>query len=877
MKTQPPILADKLLKWFCAPHLLEDIQGDLHEEFAFQVKRLGLRGAQWFYWREVLGFMKPRYIKRQPTVRRYGKYPKTYLFSPDMLQNYFKIAVRNLLKNRTFSLINISGLAVGLVCCLAIGLYVWDEYQYDRAVPQFEQTYRVTERQKQATGLYDVAVTPGPLVPALKDDFPEITETVRVGAWSGLLQYQQTAVESEAMRVVDASFLSFFGFKLLKGNPQTVLSSPDEIVISEAVAERFFGKDWRVQSVLGKTIQYNQERPLRLSGIVENSPARSHLQFDVLLPLKYFELNDKWSYNWSSNNYHTYLKIRPDANLAAFSQKLAGQLKKYDKGNETPLLLQPLRDIHLYSDFDFGTDWGKHGDIRYVRIFIIVGLIVLLIALFNFINLSTARATQRAREVGVRKSVGALRSSLIAQFWGESLLMTGLALGVGLVMLNLLMPFFNELSGKIMVVPFQQPLFWALMAGVLLFISFLTGLYPAFYLSSFRPVSVLKGIFDKKSGIGFRKILVVTQFVMSIVLIIGTVGLYQQLQFMQDKKLGFDKEQLLYVRLKGNVREKSLTLKELLTKQSSIASVSATTSTLVNMQNTSYIEWVGKTPKDDFLITQMNVDADFLKTTGMALAAGRNFSTAIASDTSNKFGTYLINETAAKRMGWTPQKALGKKVNFWGLDGTIVGVVRDFHFRPMNVKIEPFIVRFRPKESYFSLLVKTRPAQTQQALADIARIYKKFEPNQPFSYGFVNEDLDRQYAIEQRTGQLLLCFSILAILIACLGLFGLATFTAEQRIKEIGIRKVMGASIANITGLLSKDFIKLILIANGIAFPLAHYGLNHWLQDFEYRIGIEWWIFAVAGISAIGISLLTVSFQAVKAALMNPVKSLKTE
>lgn len=872
MKTQPPILADKLLKWFCAPHLLEDIQGDLHEEFAFQVKRLGLRGAQWFYWREVLGFMKPRYIKRLPQ-----KYPKTYLFSPDMLQNYFKIAVRNLLKNRTFSLINISGLAVGLVCCLAIGLYVWDEYQYDRAVPQFEQVYRLTERQKQATGLYDVAVTPGPLAPALKNDFPEITETTRVGAWSGLLQYQQTAVEPEAMRVVDASFLSFFGFKLLKGDPQTVLSSPDEIVISEAVAERFFGKDWRTQSVLGKTIHYNQERPVRLTGIVENNPARSHLQFDVLLPFKYFELNDKWSYNWGSNNYHTYLKIRPDADLAAFSHKLAGQLKKYDKGNETPLLLQPLSDIHLYSDFDFGTDWGKHGNIRYVRIFIIVGLIVLLIALFNFINLSTARATQRAREVGVRKSVGALRSSLIAQFWGESLLMTGLALGVGLLLLNLLMPFFNELSGKVMVVPFQQPLFWASMAGVLLFISFLTGLYPAFYLSSFRPVSVLKGIFDKKSGAGFRKTLVVTQFVMSIVLIIGTVGLYQQLQFMQNKKLGFDKEQLLYVRLKGDVRQKAMTLKELLTKQSSISSVSATTSTLVNMQNTSYIEWVGKTPKDDFLITQMNVDADFLKTTGMTLAAGRNFSTAIASDTSNKYGTYLLNETAARRMGWTPQQALGKKVNFWGLDGTIVGVVRDFHFRPMNVKIEPFIVRFRPKERYFNLLVKTRPNQTQRALADIAQLYKKFEPNQPFSYGFVNEDLERQYAIEQRTGQLLLCFSILAILIACLGLFGLATFTAEQRIKEIGIRKVMGASIANITGLLSKNFIKLVLIANGIAFPLAHYGLNHWLQDFEYRIGIEWWIFVVAGLSAIGISLLTVSFQAVKAALMNPVKSLKTE
>ncbi|HAO51562.1 MAG TPA: hypothetical protein DCR35_20920 [Runella sp.] len=872
MHSNPPRLADRFLQFFCAPHLLEEVHGDLHEEFEYQVKRVGARRARWRYWRDVLGFLQPRYIKRKPS-----QYPQTYLFSLNMLRNYFKIAVRNLLKHPTFSLINIAGLAMGLVCCMAIGLYVWDEYQYDRAVPQFEHTYRITERQKQATGLYNVAVTPGPLAPALKNDFPEITEIARVGAWSGLLQYEQKTVEPEAMRVVDASFLSFFGFKLLKGNPQTVLSSPDEVVISEAVAERFFGKDWSSLPILGKTIQYSQERPLRLTGVVENTPARSHLQYDVLLPFIYFQLNDKWSYNWNSNNYHTYLKIRPDANAVVFAQKLAGQLKKYKEDNETPLLLQPLQDIYLYSDFDFGTDWGKRGNIRYVQIFMAVGLIVLCIALFNFINLSTARATQRAREVGVRKSIGALRSSLIVQFWGESLLMTSLALGVGFVLLNLLLPFFSELSGKPMTLPFHEPLFWASMAVVLVLISFLTGLYPAFYLSSFRPVSVLKGIFDKKSGTSFRKTLVVTQFVMSVVLIIGTIGLYQQLQFMQNKKLGFDKEQLLYVRLKGDLREKSLTMKELLLKQGSISSVSATTNTLVDVQNTSYIEWAGKAPKDEVLITQINVDADFLKTTGMKLAAGRNFSNAIASDTSNKFGTYLINETAAKRMGWTSQQALGKKVNFWGLEGEIVGVLRDFHFRPMSVKIEPFIVRFRPKEFYFSLLVKTQPGKTQQALADMARIYKQFEPNHPFSYGFVNQDLDRQYAIEQRMGQLLLSFSILAILIACLGLFGLATFTTEQRTKEIGIRKVLGASIANITGLLSKDFIKLVVIANVIAFPLAHYGLSQWLQNFEYRIGIEWWIFVVTAILAVGITLATVSVQAIKAALVNPVKSLKTE
>ncbi|MEZ4900880.1 MAG: ABC transporter permease [Spirosomataceae bacterium] len=369
----------------------------------------------------------------------------------------------------------------------------------------------------------------------------------------------------------------------------------------------------------------------------------------------------------------------------------------------------------------------------------------------------------------------------------------------------------------------------------------------------------------------------VTQFVMSGVLIISTFVLYRQLEFIQNKKLGFEKEQLLYVRLKGDLRDKAAIFKESLAKQASIASVSATTNTLVDVMNSSYLEWTGQAPEDKFLITQINADADFVRTTGMSVVAGRNFSMAIAADTSDQYGAYLINETAAHRLGWRAAQALGKKVKFWGAEGTIVGVLRDFHFRPLDTHIEPFIVRFRPKESYFDLLIKTQPSQTQQALADVAKIYKQFDNNNPISYGFVAQDLASQYTNEQKTGQLLGWFSILAILIACLGLFGLATFTTEQRTKEIGIRKVLGASVMNVTTLLSKDFIKLVLVANCIAFPFAFYVTSKWLEDYAYRIAIEWWIFVVSGMGILTIALLTIGLQAIKVALMNPAKSLKTE
>ena len=805
-----------------------------------------------------------------------------------MLSNYLKIMVRQLWRNRLYSGINIGGLALGVACCLLIALYVYDEWSYDRFNANYDHIYRVTEQQKQADGIFDMAVTPGPLAPALAKDFPEVAQMTRVGNWSGKLTQGRQSVEAEQMHTVDPGFFSLFSFPLVAGNAKTVFRDPDEVIFSEAMAERFFGADWRKKNVVGQAIQFN-EQALMLTGVAQNPPTNSHIQFDALLPFAWVEKNDKWGYKWNSNNYHTYLQLRPDPTTGAaidptaFAEKIRNQLKRYDNGNETPLLLQPLSAIYLHSNFAFGSDFGKRGDIAYVRIFVAVGLIVLLIAVINFINLATARASQRAKEVGVRKTIGAKRAGLVRQFLGEALLMTTLAIFTSLLLAEALLPLFNDISGKTILIPYHLPTFWLTLAGLTGVVSLLTGLYPAFFLSAFRPALVLKGVFDARAGQGFRQSLVVGQFALSIALVIGTVVIYRQLAFMQNTNLGFDKSQLLHVQLKGDLRGKAMRLKNQVAQLPGVARVSAATSNLVDMQNSGGIEWEGQAPasrqapKDEFLITNMNVDADFMATTGMTLAAGRNFSAQIPADTASKLGAYLINETAAKRMGYTPTAALGKRVKFWGTDGLIIGVLRDFHFRPLRVGIEPFIIRFRPKDYYFSLLVKIRSGNESQTVADITTVYKKLDPDNIISYGFVDQDLDVQYRAEQRVGRIIGSFAILTILISCLGLFGLVAFTAESRTREIGVRKVLGASVISIVALLSKDFLKLVLIAIVIASPIAWFAMNRWLQDFAYKITIEWWVFALAGLLAVGIALLTVSFQSVKAALMNPVKSLRSE
>ena len=796
-----------------------------------------------------------------------------------MFRSYITIALRNLWRNKLYSLLNIGVLALGMACCLLIAVFVYDEWSHDRFHRNFDHIYRVIEKQKQPEGIFDVAVTPGPLAAELSKNFPEVEQTLRLGQWSGLITHGSRSVEPESMLIADPTIFSLFSFPLVAGTPAAVFRNPDEIILTEATAERLFGADWRRKKVMGQSITFNKAHTLTLVGIARNPPRQSHIQFEVLLPFKWLESNDEWSSKWNSNSYHTYVQLRPgtEHDAAAFGNKITDLLKSYGGSEQTQLLLQPLSDVYLISRFSFGTDWGKRSDIRYIRIFAAVGLIVLLTAVINFINLATARTSQRAKEVGIRKTVGARRWSVVGQFMLESLLMAVISVFMAIFLAEVLLPLFNNLSDKALQLPYGQPAFWLAMTALTAGVTLLTGLYPAWFLSSFRPIRVLKGVFDVRTGRSFRQWLVVGQFVLSIVLIVGTLFIYSQLFYIQSRRLGFDQSQLLYVRLKGDMRANAMLFKSEVEKLAGVAQASAASSTLVEVLNSSLVTWEGQPAGDEFHITHMNVDADFLPTTGLALVAGRNFSTQITSDTSSTMGTYLINETAARRMGWSLESALGKKINFWGADGKVIGVLKDFHFRSLHVAIEPFILRFQPKNYYFNLLVKTQPGGVQRTLADISSLYRKLDPDHPISYGFVDQDLAAQYMAEQRTGRIILSFAVLTILVASLGLFGLATFTAEQRTKEIGIRKVLGASVASVVGLLSRDFMRLVVIAFVIAVPIAWYAIHLWLQHFSFRIDIGWWYFATAGVLALGVALLPVGYQAIKAALANPANSLKSE
>ena len=790
--------------------------------------------------------------------------------------NYLKIALRHLLKNKVYSAITILGLAVGFACCLTIALYVEDELSYDKFHRNGKQMYRVVEKQNMSGEEYDIATSPGPLAPALKANFAEIAQTCRVRrVGSRMFKIQNQVVETGSTFAADNSLFSMMDFNLLLGDKNTVLANADEIVITESVAEKFFGADWkRKTDLLGKAINFNDDRNLKLVGVAQNCPENSHIQFEVLLPLKIWEAAPQ-SFRWDNNDYHTYIQLRADASQEALQAKLHNYYQKFVPASKTQFYLQPFFDIYLKSDFDFDSEWSKTSNQLYINIFLAVGGIILLIAVFNFINLSTARALKRAGEVGVRKAVGAVKVQLISQFLSEAVMMAFLALIIACVFLNFSVPILNDIASKHIPIPYQSLLYLFLLLGFGGLVGVVAGLVPALYLSKFQPIKALKGRLKLSSGIHLRQVLVVTQFSLSVILIIGTIVIYRQMDFIQNKSLGFDKSQLISVKMRFNLRDNPTVMKTDLQNEKSIARVSLSSNNLIDVNNgTHSVKWEGQKEGDSYLIGLANVDFDYLQTTGMKLIAGRDFNAKISTDTASAF---IINESAAKRMGWTPQQALGKMFTLWDYKGQIVGVIQDFHFHKLNAPIEPFVLYTKPKDGFYDLLVKTYPNQTREAISAIESTYKKYEKQTAVNYQFVDEALNRQYLTEQRTGKIILYFSILAILISCFGLLGLVTFSAEQRTKEIGIRKVLGASVSGITALLSKDFLKLVVISILIAGPIAAYLMNQWLQGFAYRILIEWWVYALAGGLAVGISVLTISYQAIKVALMNPVKSLKTE
>jgi len=790
-----------------------------------------------------------------------------------MIKNYLKIAWRNLIKNKAHTFINIAGLSVGLTCSLLILLWVQNELSIDQFPKNGNRLYSVYERLYYDNKIAGQYATPGLLPEELKRQVPEIEAATGISyGGEGTFQVGDKIIKMNGTDA-GADCFKMLDIPLLQGNVQTALNSPVSLTISRKMAIAFFGSP---QAAIGKTIRYQNKSNFTITGVFEDMPKNSSERYDFVKNwYDYLEAN-AWAKQWDNNGPGTIIMLRADADPAAVEKKLThflDNLNKYQKkGTFTEELgLQPLGDKYLHSNFENGKISG--GRIEYVRMFTIVAIFILLIACINFMNLTTARSVKRSREIGVRKVVGALRSTLIKQFIGESLLVTGLAVSVSLILLVLLLPVFNQITQKEIALPFHQPLFWVKLAAITLVTGLVSGSYPALFLSSFNPVKVLKGTLklDSASTI-FRKGLVIFQFALSVILITATIVISRQMTYVQSKNLGYDRENLVYLPMDGELIPKYSTFKEQALRMPGIQSVSRISIAPTSIENgTGDVHWEGKDPNLSAQFTQISVGYDFVKTMKLKMLSGRDFSKDFPTDSSG----YIVNEAALKRFGYT--NPIGKPITFWKKKGPIIGLLKDFHFDSMHEQIKPLIIRFGEQEGYGHILVKTQPGKTKEALASLETMCKEFNPAFPFSYTFSDEEYQKLYQSEQIVTKLSDAFAFLAIFISCLGLLGLAMFTAEQRVKEIGIRKVLGASVRSLFSLLSSEFLLLVVISLLIALPISWYAMGYWLQGFAYRTPMQWWMFALSGVIIIFIAMATISFQALKAALINPIKSLRSE
>ena len=790
-----------------------------------------------------------------------------------MLKNYIKIAFRNLWKNKAFSLINIMGLALGLACSLLIMLWVNDEYKVDAFHKNGAQLYSVFERQYRDGRVDAFHGTPGVLADELKRVLPEVQFATNY-AWHELSTFEaNNKVIKENGNHAGQDFFKIFTYPLLQGNTATALQTPLDITISKKMAEEFFGSPARA---IGKTIRYQNRKDLKVTAVFDNVPKNSTAQFDYILNWQTFLEGNGWAKDWTNNGPPTYIVLRKGTDAKAFEKKVARFLDNYNK-EQTPhsyirLGIQRYGDIYLHSNFDKSGQLSG-GRIQYVKLFSIVAIFILLIACIDFMNLTTARSVKRAKEIGIRKVVGAVRFALIRQFIGEALLIVSIAIVISLLIVLFVLPKFDQLTGKDIQLPLSNTTFWLSIAGLLLLTGFLSGSYPALYLSSFKPVRVLKGSLKFSSNATwFRKGLVVFQFILSIILIIGTIVVSKQVNYIQSYNLGYDRENLIYIPLEGDLTPKYGLFKTMSMKLPGIRDMSRITDIPTKIENgTGGVQWDGKDPNSDINFTQSAVGYDFTKTMRLNLAEGRDFSKDFATDSVG----YLINESALKIIGY--KDPVGKPLTFWQKKGTIIGVLKDFHFNSLHTEINPLVLRLGENIEWGAALVRTEPGKTKEALASLEKICKELNPKFPFTYQFSDEEYQKLYKSEQVVSQLANYFAFLGIFISCLGLFGLVIFTAEQKTKEFGIRKVLGASAASLFNLLSKEFLLLVIVALIIASPLAWLAMNSWLQDYVYRIHISWWMFVIAGLLAILVALITVSFQAIKAAMANPVKSLRSE
>ncbi|WP_018617748.1 ABC transporter permease [Spirosoma luteum] len=799
-----------------------------------------------------------------------------------MIRSYLKVAWRNLWKNKLFSFINILGLALGMACSLMIMIWVQDELRMDRFHQHDSRLYRVMENQQYTGVVNTYASTPGILAENIVKDIPEIQLASQMLWENTPLFTVGDLFEKEKGRYVQGDFLTMFSFPLKAGDPKTALKRPDGLVISQKLADKYF----KGKNPMGQTVRIDNTDDVLVTGILADMPEASSLKFDFLLNYNQWQKANKWATEWGNNGPRCYVLLAPNVSIEKVNAKIKNYVKTKNKDSNVDLFLQNYGESYLYSNWDAGKQNG--GRIEYVKLFSIVAIFILAIACINFMNLATARSVKRAKEVGVRKVVGAYRNSLMGQFLGESMLITLLSLVFSVLIVLLMLPVFNTLTEKHLSLAFSNPAFLVLLVSLSLITGLISGSYPALFMASLNPVVILKGSLKfKSSATYFRKGLVVLQFGLSIMLIFGTLVVYRQIQFIQTKNLGYDREDLVYMPLEGDLQKNFQAFRQDLERQPGIKSVTCAQADPLEVgSSTQGVRWPGKDTTQLILFSQNAISYNYIKTMGIKLLGGRDFSTDYSTDTTN----YLINEAAARKMGYTDRNRtggpagspVGKEMTMWDKKGKIIGLMKDFHFNSLHTAIDPLILHLQrgvsdTTKNWGSVLVRTQPGQTKQAITSMEASFKQFNPHFPFKYSFTDQEFANLYKAENTVSKLSSYFAFLAIFISCLGLFGLAAFTAEQRTKEIGIRKVLGASVTNLVGMLSKEFIQLVLLAAFIAFPLGWYFLSGWLGKYAYRIDIEWWYFLVVITIAVLIALVTVSFQSIKAALMNPVKSLKTE
>jgi predicted permease len=829
--------------------------GDFEEIFDDIVRRHGRLRAAFWYWGQLFK-SAPAYLF------------DTLFWSLHMFKNYLKAAWRNIRRNPGYSLINLTGLAIGLACCLFIGLWVLDELSYDRFHEDASRLYRVEFDQNYSGKSFHVTVTPYPLARALKAEVAEIEQASRFTRLGDLLvrQGEKTLYEAGAV-AADPAFLDMFSFPLIRGDKRTALNDPQSLILSEELARKYFdGED-----PLGKILSVNIRREFRVTGVMKNIPANSSLQFDMLMSFKLLESIGNAPDDWDSNNIPTFVKLRGEASPAQTAAKVRDVVGRHGNVEDLTYSLMPLARIHLYSHYGF--DRTPRAS-QYVYIFSVVALFVLLIACINFMNLSTARSAKRAKEVGVRKVVGAVKRDIIRQFYSESLLFTLLALSIALVLVIVLLPFFNSITGKtISLQSINTPQLLAVVLVAALFTGWIAGSYPALFLGSFQPIRTLCGkLRSGPKSTGFRRIMVVIQFSLSIALIIGTGVVYSQLNFIQDQKLGFEKDHLIYIPLRGIDRGLYSRLKTKLEGISPTYRVSAARHRPSAIySNTSGADWDGKDPELDVSTYMTWVDYDYFATTGIEFVEGRGFSIEFPTD---RESAYIINEETVKMMGL--ERALGQRFALGEREGSIIGVVKNFHFDSLKRAVEPLAIMLQP-ENISYILIRIPAGNVPASLSHIEKIWKQEIPDYPFESRFLNDDFDLLYRSEARMGDILKYFASLAVFIACLGLLGLASFAAEQRTKEIGIRKVLGASSSQIGYLIYREFMLLLLISIMMAWPAAYLIMRNWLQDFAYRTGISPFIFLLAALAAILSAFITVGFQAFKASITDPVRALRYE